>query len=360
MTTNVSVEYGLAMTKYETARTPEEKLAALLEMQSYVPKHKGAERMRSDLNKKIAELKSDLERQKSSGAKKGAGGSAMFVKKEGTGQVVIAGLPNTGKSWLLNKLVGKEMTPVTNYPFATKEPVPAMMNYDGAQIQMVELPALIEGSSEGKAQGKEIISIIRNADAVLFTINSEEEKALLENELKNSYIYINRARPPITVKGSSFPGIQISGKQFLQFPVEQLEQYLRNSGHSNSQVIVSGAIKSLDDVAEAMNEKIVYKKVIFVNPYEVTDHSLVDLKDRIFLMLDKVLVFTKAPGKDPDMKDPLSLPKGATVHDVAVVLHKDFANRLKFARVWGSAKFEGQRVGPEYEVKNKDIVEIAI
>ena len=360
MTTNVSVEYGLALTKYENAKTSEEKLAALLEMQSRVPTHKGAEKMRADLNRKISGLKSELERLKESSSKKGASGSAMYVKKDGIGQVVIVGLPNTGKSWMLNKLVGKEMTPVTNYPFATKLPVPAMMMYDGAQIQMVELPALIEGSSDGKAQGKEIISMVRNADAVLFTINSEEDKAILENELKKSYIYINRTRPPIVVKASSFPGIQMSGKQFLKFPAEQLEAYLKNSGFSNSQVIISGEIKSLDEVAEAMNATICYKKAFFVNPYEVTDHSLVDLKDKIFLLLDKVLVFTKRPGKDADMKDPIALPIGATVHDLAVVLHKDFAKNLKFARVWGSTKFEGQRVGPEYEVKNKDIVEIAI
>jgi len=358
MATNVSVEYGNALTKYENAKTPEEKLAALLEMQTNVPTHKGAEKLRADLNKKVAAMKSEMERLKTTCAKKGGGGSAMYVKKEGIGQIVIAGLPNSGKSWLLNRLVGREMTPVTDYPFATKEPVPAMMIYEGAQIQMVEIPALIEGSSDGKAQGKEIISMVRNADAVVFTITSDEDKKILSEEMRKSYIYLNRTRPPISVKVSSFPGIQISGKDFLAFPVEQLEGYLKNSGYSNSQVIISGKINSLDEVAEAMNETICYKKAVFVYTRMINDHTIIDVKDRLFLILDLILVFTKRPGKDADMNDPMALPKGAKVEDLAQLLHKDFAKNLKFARVWGSTKFEGQRVGPEYELKNKDIVEI--
>lgn len=360
MPSNISVEYALAQQKFIAAKTPEEKLAALLEMKSFVPTHKGAEKMRSDLNRRISELKSEIEKQKMQGSKKGAGAPSMYIRKDGTGQIVIVGLPNSGKSWFLNKIVGKKIAEETPYPFATKEPAPGMFDYDGAQIQLVELPALIEGSSEGKAQGREIIGVIRNADAIVFTITSDEDKALLLGELSKSYIYINKSRPPIKVTVSSFPGIQISGKEYLAFPMEQLEGYLKNSGFSNAQVIVFGKINSLDEVAEALNEKIVYRPAIFVNPYEVTDHLVVNIKDQMFLMLGKMLVFTKKPGHDADMSDPLSVPKGATVLDVAKILHKDFAKNLKFAKVWGSTKFEGQRVGPEYVLKNKDIVEIAV
>lgn len=360
MPANVSLEYALAQKKYYAAKNPEEKLAALLEMKSVMPKHKSAEKLRSDLNKRISELKSELERQKAQASKRGSASASMYVRKEGTGQIVIVGLPNSGKSWLLNKLAGKSVAEVTPYPFATKEPVPAMMEYDGGSIQLVELPAIIEGSSTGRAQGREIIGVIRNADAVLFTISQPEQKMVLTNELAKSFIYINKSRPPIAVKVSSFPGIQISGKEFLAFPVEQLELYLKNSGFSNAQVIISGKINSLGEVAEALNEKICYKNAVFVNPFEVNDHSAVDLKDQLFITLGKILVFTKKPGQEPDMKGPLSLSKGSTVYDVAKVLHKDFAKNLKFARVWGSTKFAGQRVGPEYVLKNKDIVEIAI
>jgi hypothetical protein len=99
---------------------------------------------------------------------------------------------------------------------------------------------------------------------------------------------------------------------------------------------------------------------VFVNPYDVTDHSLIDLKDKLFLLLDTILVFTKKPGREADLNDPLAVPRGATVLDVAKLLHKDFAKNLKFAKVWGSAKFPGQMVGPDFVLKNKDIVEIAV
>lgn len=360
MPSNVSLEYALAQKKFYAAKTPEEKLAALLEMKSAAPSHKGAENLRSDLNKRIAEMKSEIERSKAVAAKKGSASVSMYIRKDGTGQIVVVGFPNSGKSWLLNRLTGKELAEVTPYPFATKEPVPGMMEYDGALIQLVELPAIIEGSSDGKAQGREIIGVIRNADAILFASSSKEESAALTAELAKSYIYINKVRPPITVKNSSFPGIQISGKEFLGFAVEKLEQYLKNSGYSNAQVIISGKINSLAEVAEAMNEKISYKKAIFVNPRDVTDHSIVDLRDQMFLLLDKILVFTKKPGKEADMTSPLALARGASIIDLAKALHKDFARNLKFARVWGSTKFPGQRVGPEYVLKNKDIVEIAV
>ena len=363
MVSNISVEYSLALKKLEAAKTPEEKLAAMLEMKSWMPTHKGAENLRSDLMKKISELRSQIEKSKNVSAKSGSGGgaaSAMFIKKEGVGQVVLIGLPNSGKSWLLNKLVGKEVTPVTPYPFATKEPAPAMMDYNGGSIQLVELPALMEGSSEGKAQGKEIMGIIRNADAVLICANSVPDKDLIVSELAKSLIYLNKTRPPIDVKVSSFPGVQISGKDFLVFPVDQLEQYLKNSGYSNSQVIISGKISSIAEVIEAMDTKIVYKKAAFVNPMLVTDHILVDVKDRIFLILDKILVFTKKPGQDADKNDPIALDANGTVSDLARELHKDFAKNLKHAKVWGSTKFPGQMVGPEYILKNNDVVEISI
>lgn len=360
MSTNASIDYGVAQNKYHAAKSPEEKLAALMEMQTYAPKHKGAEKLRYDLTKKIAEYRSEIERLKASAPKHGGGSSSMYIKKDGTGQIVIVGLPNSGKSWLLNKIVGKEITPVTPYPFATKVPAPGMFEYDNSLVQLVELPAIIEGSSDGKAQGKEIIGIIRNADAILFTITDDSQKEVLINELAKSYVYLNRTRPPIVVKGSSFPEVQISGKEFLAFPVEQLEQYLKNSGYTNSQVLISGKINSISEVAEALNETIVYKKAIFVNPYTVDDHSLSDLKDKLFLMLNKILVFTKKPGADADTSDPLSLEKDSTVYDLAKLLHKDFAKNLKFAKVWGSTKFPGQRVGPDYILKNKDIVEISI
>lgn len=360
MVSNISVEYGHALRKYDEAKTPEEKLAALLEMQTHSPKHKGAENLRSDLSKKISELKNDIERLKSAGAKKSSGGatSALFVKKDGIAQVVIIGPPNVGKSTILNKLVGRDIAKVSPYPFTTTISTPAMMNYEGALIQLVELPAIIEGSSEGKAQGKEIIGMVRNADAVVIITPNMEEGKVIVSELAKSLVYLNKTKPPIEVKVSTFTGIQISGKEFLKFPSEQLEQYLKNSGYANSSAIITGQINSMSEVIEALNEKIVYKKAVAFNSYDYTDEKAVEWKNKIFVIIDKILVYTKKPGQDEE-KEPFALDKGATITDLANALHKDFAKNLKFAKVWGSTKFPGQRVGPDYELQNKDIVEIS-
>jgi len=358
MPANVSLEFAEAQKKFYKAETDEEKLVALQEMRSTAPHHKGAENLRAEITRKISALKSKLERAKTSSSKRGSA-PTMYVKKDGVGQVAIVGMPNTGKSWLLNKLVGKEITEVTDYGFSTFKPEPGMMPYEGALIQLVELPALIEGSAKGKSNGKEIISLIRNSDAVIVVGKKDEQKTIVK-ELEESKIYLNKTRPPIKVKTSSFRGIQISGKENLKFPKDQLIGYLKSSSYANSNVIVSGPIKSLSEVSEALDNSIVYKKTLFLNTRTVTNHSLIDLKDQIFLLLEKILVYTKKPGKDAELKDPMSLPKGSTLFDLAKHLHKDFAKKLKHAKVWGSTKFPGQRVGPEYELHNKDIVEINI
>jgi hypothetical protein len=357
MASNVSVEFSLAQRKYDDARTPEEKLAALLEMKSAAPSHKGAENLRSEINRQISALKAKMEHQKTQ-SKRGSA-PTLYVKKDGVGQIVLIGPPNTGKSWLLNKLVGREIAEVTPYPFATMVPIPGMMEYGGGNIQVVEVPAIIPGSAQGKAQGKEIMSVIRTADAIVI-VAPDSEKASIVSELEQASIIVGRTRPKIEVKHSSFQGIQVSGKNFLKFPLEQLEGYLKNVGYPNSSAIISGPINSISDVSEAMNESLVYKNSISIDPKNVSDHDLIDLRDKLFLLLDKILVYTKKPGHDADLSSPIAMENDGTVADLARSLHKDFARNLKFARIWGSAKFPGQRVGPEYVLKHRDIIEISI
>lgn len=358
MPSNVSMEFSEAQKKYYAAGSDEEKLAALMEMKSTAPSHKGGDNLRAEINRKISALKSTIERKKTISTKKGSA-PTMYVKKDGVGQIAILGVPNTGKSWFLNKMVGKKIVDEEVYEFSTFSPVPGMMPYEGGLIQLVELPALVKDSSKGKAQGREIISLARNSDALIILGNKEQQKIVI-NELENAKVYLNKTRPKIKVTPSSFKGVQVSGKEFLSFPLEQLVGYLKNIGLANSSVIISGKINSISEVSEALNNSIVYKPCIFLDVFSLTDHFMMDLKDQIFLMLNKILIYTKKPGQDVELKDPLALKKGSTLQDLAYHLHKDFAKKLKFAKVWGSTKFPGQRVGPDYELKNKDIVEINI
>ncbi len=295
MPSNVSFEYENAVSEYQQANSPEAKLAALIKMKSAAPSHKGGENLRKDISKKISLLKKSIDKKKKIEKKKGSKES-IAVRKEGLGQIVLVGLPNSGKSTLLNTLTGVD-TKVAPYPFTTKKPVVGMMDYFGGKVQIVELPAIVKGSSSGKADGLQVLSIARNSDAIiLVALGKEQEKAVAE-ELLKSGICLDKKQ---------------DGKEF--------------------------------------------KKSLSINAFE--KHDLEKLREKIFSLLDKVLVYTKKPGSKADYDLPLGLPLHSTVKDVARQLHKDFEKKLKFARVWGSAKFPGQRVSKEYKLKNKDIVEI--
>ncbi len=353
MPANASVEYINAQKKYDNAATPQEKLIALQEMDSYSPKHKGGENLRKEMSKKIAKLKSEIEKQKDSTSKKGSAPS-LNVKKDGAGQVAIVGLPNSGKSTLLNSLT-EANAQVADYPFTTIMPEVGMMEYKGAKVQLVEIPAIVEGSSEGKAQGVQLLSLIRNADGIVFTAEKEEDKKILLRELENADILVNRTRPNIELKQTGFKGITIAGKHFLKMTETEFTDLLKNSGYHNVSVIL-GEEATREKIAEVLNQKIVYKKAIFLNPKEKIDTE--QLKEKIFFLLGKILVYTKKSGEKPDLSDPLVIEKNETIEEVANHLHRDFSKSLKFAKVWGSTKFEGQRVPKDYQLQHGDIFEI--
>jgi small GTP-binding protein len=374
MPANVSFEFEIAKKKYDKARTPLEKLVALQEMQKTAPSHKGGENLRSDISRKIAQLKRDMEKQKEQ-AKKTGKGASLSVRKEGAGQIVLVGAANSGKSTLLKALTGAEVK-VASYPFTTKKPEVGGLKFKGATIQMVEIPAIVEGSSEGKFQGMQLLSIVRNADAIVLVLTSLEEFELLKKELKQANILLNESKPKISVKRSKFPGISIAGKKFLKVKNDEFVRFLKSLGYHNASVLLEEST-TLAKVTQSLDERLVYMKCLALTRDISFKHSLQkkfkgkvvhwhgleekevnQLKKEMFLLLGKVLVYTKKPGREPDYNDPLVLDEGATVADVAKLLHKDFASKLKYVKVWGSAKFPGQRVAKSYKLKNEDLIEI--
>jgi len=296
MPANVSFEFERAKLEYDQANSPEAKLAALINMQRTAPSHKGGENLRKDISKKISLLKKDMEKKKKQEKRKGRG-SSIAIKKEGVGQIVILGVPNSGKSTLLNKLTGIGAK-VADYPFTTTKPEVGMMDYFGGKVQLVELPAIVDGSSKGKASGPELLSVARNADALIVVARNAWEKALVERELLDVGISLNR---------------NARGKES--------------------------------------------KKALFLDVFE--EEKLEALKERVFSLLDKIIVYTKKPGGKVEKEKPLGLPLHSTVKDAARHLHKDFEKKLRFARVWGSTKYPGQRVSKDYKLKNRDVIEVS-
>ncbi|MBI4043380.1 MAG: 50S ribosome-binding GTPase [Candidatus Diapherotrites archaeon] len=380
MPTNVSIEYANAAKKYYAAKTPLEKLAALEEMKSQAPGHKGGERLRAELARKIAQLKSEIERQSKIQTKKGAA-PTMAVKKEGAGQIVLMGLPASGKSTLLNALTGMK-TPTGPQGFTTREPAMGMMRVHNANVQLVELPGIVHGSSEGKANGPQVISVARNADALCLIVqgrNATKDVYMLVEELEKSKILLNKEKPGIEVKQNPFGGIHVDGKSFLKMPVEQLTGFLKSAGYAHCHFTAREPV-TMEKLVRALDHSIQYKKALciawgaapgkeelekaFKGPVRVFQNvkdagALEELREPLFNLLGKILVYTKKPGREPDLEAPMVLDTNNIVADLAKQLHKDLALHLKYVRVWGSTKFPGQRVPKTYNLKHKDIVEIS-
>ncbi len=357
MPVNAGPDFIKAEEKYHSASSKEEKLAALTEMLRTVPKHKGSENVRKEFTTKIAKLRDEIEKEKKVGGKKGSGGPSINIKKDGDAQIAIIGLPNSGKSTFLNRLTDAQ-TPVAPYPFTTTIPVAGMMKYKGALLQLVEMPALVQGSSEGKANGTQILSAIRNTDAIIILALNDEEKKTIIKELENAEIKINQEKPRIIIKPGDVKGISLSGTNFLlKTTTESVISTLKAFGVHNASVIFQENT-TIESLAQALNSKLVYKKAFFLNPFEEQD--IEELKKKIFELSGKIIVYTKKPGQQPDLADPLVMDKGATVEECAIRLHKDLAKNLKSVRLWGSARFTGQNVSKDHKVEDGDVLEISI
>lgn len=379
MTVNAGYEFAAAQLKYEQANNLKAKLDALQEMYATAPKHKGSEKLRAELSKKISALKHEIEKEKEQVSKR-SGGPSMAVKKEGAGQIVLIGLPNSGKSTVLKQLTNVEVE-IADYEFTTTTPEFGMMDFFGAKIQLVEVPAIIDGSSEGKASGTQLLSIVRSADAVILVVDAKHAGAqtlTLISECKKADIRLNQKPPAILIKQGVYRGISISGTPYLKIPKEQLEEYLKSHGIFNAAIILSEPLTNIQQIADTLDQSLVYKKALilvngkgdgiskpafdflskfgfetFSNPQEL-DH----FKPRFFELLDDVLVYTKKPSEQA-AKVPLVLHRGQTVGDLAQMVHKDIAKNLRSAKLFGpNSRFEGQKVPLEYELQNFDIIEL--
>ncbi len=328
MPANLTPQYLEAEARFKQAKTTSEKIEALEVMMAVIPKHKGTERLRGELKSRMAKLKAELQ-------KKPAIGKSEFiynVKREGAGQVVLMGLPNSGKSSFLSRITHAN-SEVGDYPFTTQKPVPGMMTFENIQIQLVDTPPVqLDHVEPGFS------NLVRNADALLLVIDLTEDPVfqteILADQLSQMRVRmvgkesISSAEPGTLV----LKGLLLGNKCDIKSAMEGYQALLHRFGDAFPVFPISAR--------EEMN--------------------LEELKKEIYLILDKVRVYTKAPGKDPDLREPVIMKKGSTVDEVALSIHKDFAAQLRYARIWGSGKFDGQMVKRDYRINEGDVIEFHI
>jgi len=330
MPANLTPQYLAAEQKYREAKTPQDKLRALREMFAVMPKHKGTDRLQGDIKRKIAKLTEEMEHVKKSSGKR----YNEYVPREGAGQVVLIGPPNAGKSSIIDRLThaSPEVGP---YPFTTKKPLPAMMPYEDIQIQMVDMPPITETYYEGW-----VSNIVRDCDIVLLVVGVDDldpDGAL-----------------GVICRRMQEAGVTFTGEDVARTDTDEFRETRKKTLVALNKV----------DLGEADLVADLVRPVVGNLPiHEVSCKSgvgLEDLRQAIYQGLAVVRVYTKAPGKKPDLSRPYVVRRGTTVLDMARQIHKDFAEHLKFARVWGHARFEGQPVEKGYVLRDKDVIEIHI
>ncbi|MBN1785379.1 MAG: 50S ribosome-binding GTPase [Candidatus Methanofastidiosa archaeon] len=383
MPTNVTVEYLKAEEEYRDAKSDQEKLQALEKMLSTVPKHKGTEKMVLQIKRRIARLKKDVELKE---AKKG-GGKGFNIRKEGAAQIVLVGPPNSGKSSLLKSLTNADVA-VGAYAFTTLELTPGMLEINDIQIQLVEVPGLIEGVSLGKGMGLQLLSSVRSADALIIVLDSSISpiahlKTTLQ-ELESSGIKVNKRRPDIEVKKKAVGGIEIVGAKHINADLRDVKEILIDFRVSSGLLIVREDV-TLTDIQEALDYSTTYKRgFVVLNKFDMADPTILkkmksaypnfeyipastldgrgieEISNLAYKIANIKRIFTKTPGEKPAYP-PVAMKMEATVMDVARKVHKSIAKSFKYARVWGnSVKFGGQRVGEDHVPEDGDVVEIHI
>jgi ribosome-interacting GTPase 1 len=304
-----------------------EKLRCLEHMLAVIPKHKGTDKLQADLKRRIAKL--TREEAKKGGASRK---SSMFnIPREGAGQVVLVGAPNSGKSSVLAGLTNAEPE-IAEYPYTTLKPQPGMATFENVRIQLVDLPPVGREFTETWIPG-----VVRNADLALLVASLASDEVLEETE----YVLSRLAE----------------GKVLL---VDKVQERFRPDGTAQVKTRLlcthadhedAGAVLEL--MAEVFGPRFPVWSVNATDPA-----SLAALPARLFQELNIVRVYTKGRGKSPDRSDPVLMPAGSTVLDFAREIHKELAQNLKFARIWGKNKFEGGKVPRDYELSDEDVVEL--
>ncbi len=350
------------------------------------PYNKATSKHIGRIKAKLARLKEDAVNR---ALKAGGGGEGYSVKKSGDATVVLVGFPSTGKSTLMNTLTGTT-SETADYAFTTLTVVPGAMEHKGAKIQILDIPGLIAGAALGKGRGKEVIAVVRTADIIvlLSDVFNQQHVDILLKELYDAGIRVNTPRPDITIKKTSRGGVRLNAVGTLDLDIDEVRSILTEHRIASADILIRGNATQDELIDSLMGSRVYIPAVIAVNKVDLisekekttiennlkgrfnqdpimisaaTGFHMEELKDDIFNRLRFIRIYLKPQSGPADLEEPLIIREGSTVEDVCRRLHRDFVDRFRYARIWGtSVKHEAQRVGILHILHDEDLLQIII
>ena len=324
MPANLTPDYLKAEKWFRSATSNDEKIMALEQMLRVIPKHKGTDHLRADLRKKLSRLK-ETDTQK----KGGKHVDIFHVPHSGAGQVVLLGTPNCGKSSIVAGLTNAKVN-VADFPFASGTPVPGMVQFEDIKIELVDMPPI---TAEYSAPGQ--VGTYRNCDLIAIVIDLsadvEEQLLICLDFLESRNLLFGSETPEHDTQGN------VLGKKAFCICTK-------------SDIAKPGALENLKKLCEYPFE--------FVEVSAMSDDGLEGLSEKLFKLLGIIRIYSKPPGKPADMTDPFTLPVGSTVMDFATTVHRQLAEKLKFAKIWGTGVYDGQNTQRNHVLNDKDIIEL--
>ena len=329
MPANLPPEYHRIEAELREARTAEEKIDIYERLIAVIPHHKGTDKLIAMYRQKIAKAREEGERLASTARR----AATHKIERTGAGQVFLAGPPNAGKSSLVKALTGAAVE-VADYPFTTRQPAPFMMPFENVKVQLIDTPPVT-----GELMETWFPEMVKMADALLLVadLGDPDAAAILDGiagRLRERRIELVRADADVPPP---------------YFPFRKRTLLAANK------IDLEGAPRAFEELEALLD-----------GPFErlavsaVTGRGLEPLRRAVFGLLRVVRVYSKIPGKKAEKDSPFTLRTGSTVMDMARAVHKDFAEKLQYARVWNAASLDGLRVNRDYVLADEDVVELHI
>jgi ribosome-interacting GTPase 1 len=324
MPANLTPEYFKAEEWFRSATTNQEKILALERMLAVMPKHKGTDHLKADLRRKLSKLKETATQKKG-----GSHVDIFHVPRSGAGQIVLLGTPNCGKSSIVAALTNAKVN-VADFPFATSAPVPGMVTFEDVQIQLVDMPPV---TADYIAPGQ--VGTYRNCDLIAIVIDLsedvQEQLQICMDFLESRSLLIDSETPAFDNQGNAL------GKKAFYICTKV-------------DIAKTGALETLKNSCK--------KSFEFIEISSLTGAGLEKLSAKFFELLGIIRIYAKPPGKPADMTEPFTLPIGSTVMDLATAVHRQLAEKLKSARIWGTGVYDGQNAQRNHVLNDKDIIEL--